>query len=399
MNESPRIKSSVEGESFVRVATFLYAFTGIVLPLIAFACAAPRGNWMADTPWQTSEFWVYATLVLKWPAAAAFYPLLLASIASMALFVWDRERFGQWLLVRIGLYGGVLLAAQFSWLIYAPTDEPVEAIVKTALAVLIIQGVGHLALILVAVATLSFVEWIKDRSSWRGFAVWVAIVACSIVAATLAYGELFIQRVAVVLFLALALTLAASPALALAAYVMASISVATAPPEPRIGWSIKSILGITTWIACQLGSWRQAMNLAILEYAALPTEDPSCFVCSAAARGHPWLVGSEPVQRPDGAVVWISYQLRVFKAAELALLAVAPRAHRSFRLIYNAVGPQLAARMTHPWLADMVYATLKPFEWSAAVLLWMLGVSAARVAALYSPISAHEGAEEPTAEL
>jgi hypothetical protein len=375
-----------DDETFARAVVFLYAFTGIILPLIAFGCAAPRGNWATDEPWQTSDFWVYATLVLRWPAVWPFYPLLLASMTAMALFLWDRRRFSQWLPVRIGLYGGVPLAAQFCWLVYAPTDQAVEAVVKTVIIVLIVLGVGHLALLLIAVVGVSLFQWLKHDWGWRGLVIASAIAAGAIlVTAFTAGGELGLPRIlAVPLFLIWVSALAASPAFALAAYFWASMSAATARQETRAGWSIKSILGLTTWFACQLGAWRQAMNLAIAEYATLPVEDTSCFVCTAAAQGHRSFVGSEAVRRSDGGIVWVTRQLRIFKAAELALMAIAPAAHQRLRRLYNALGPWIATRITHPLAADAAYAALKPLEWIARAVLLLCGIGPTEIAAIYS---------------
>ena len=64
-------------------------------------------------------------------------------------------------------------------------------------------------------------------------------------------------------------------------------------------------------------------------------------------------------------------QLRRFKAAELILAELAPAFHRRLRGIYDRVGPPLARRLTHAWIADLAWIALKPAELVAS---WCLRV-------------------------
>jgi hypothetical protein len=68
----------------------------------------------------------------------------------------------------------------------------------------------------------------------------------------------------------------------------------------------------------------------------------------------------------------VNGQLQVLKFAELALLAVKPRWHASLRRMYDVVGKSLARRIHSPFLADIAYLLLKPFEWLARWLLKMI---------------------------
>ncbi len=62
-------------------------------------------------------------------------------------------------------------------------------------------------------------------------------------------------------------------------------------------------------------------------------------------------------------------QTRTLKCAELILREACPRLHRVLRGAYDAVGPVLARRLTHPLLADTAYLALKPFEWLARAVV------------------------------
>ena len=109
-------------------------------------------------------------------------------------------------------------------------------------------------------------------------------------------------------------------------------------------------------------AWRGAYALALAEYAKLPTEPPpDCYVCTAAARGHRRWVGADARGCND--------QMRHLKAAELALMALAPRLHRRLRRVYDAWGPSLARRLRRPLVADLAYALLKPLEWACREIL------------------------------
>ncbi len=64
--------------------------------------------------------------------------------------------------------------------------------------------------------------------------------------------------------------------------------------------------------------------------------------------------------------------LETFKAAELTLACACPKWHRFLRQIYNRWGMPLARRIQSPWIADLIYVSLKPAEWLAAGLLFLL---------------------------
>jgi hypothetical protein len=100
--------------------------------------------------------------------------------------------------------------------------------------------------------------------------------------------------------------------------------------------------------------------IAFVTYRSLPDNPPSCFIVTAASRGHSNLVGSwiDPqTQFP------VNQQLLQFRAFEDWLQARSPDTHASVRRLYNYIGPVIAKRIDSPLKADVVYCLLKPVEW------------------------------------
>src|SRR5262249_50065016 len=88
----------------------------------------------------------------------------------------------------------------------------------------------------------------------------------------------------------------------------------------RFQFGLGHLLGATGWLVAHVCAWRVSYVLMMQEYSRLPKTPPGCFVCTAAARGHPWLVGSREYRLADGAVCRMNDQLRRLKAFELLLL-------------------------------------------------------------------------------
>ena len=103
---------------------------------------------------------------------------------------------------------------------------------------------------------------------------------------------------------------------------------------------------------------------ALAHYSSLPESPPSCFIVTAAARGHGRFVGSRPAARTG---LLENPQLCRMRALERRLQTRHPAFHRALRAGYNVVGPLVASRIRSPWSADAVYVLLKPLELAAAI--------------------------------
>ncbi|MEY2428153.1 MAG: hypothetical protein QOJ40_1038 [Verrucomicrobiota bacterium] len=104
-------------------------------------------------------------------------------------------------------------------------------------------------------------------------------------------------------------------------------------------------------------------------YSNLPNNPPSCFVVTAAARGHKTVVGPFLEIERHGKKREANRQLLTLWQFEAAWSVHAPRTHRMFRRFYNRLGPAIAARITSPWMADAAYILIKPTEFVAQIVV------------------------------
>lgn len=127
---------------------------------------------------------------------------------------------------------------------------------------------------------------------------------------------------------------------------------------PLIGTLVASL-------PCCIGSviWSQKW------YESLPDQPPSCFVVTAAGRGHHNIVGPFRNVSRHGRTCSANQQLLTLWQFEATWGKRSPRTHRAFRCIYNQVGPVVARRITSRWVADITYLALKPVELVAALVL------------------------------
>ncbi|MEO0796162.1 MAG: DUF6688 family protein [Verrucomicrobiota bacterium] len=102
---------------------------------------------------------------------------------------------------------------------------------------------------------------------------------------------------------------------------------------------------------------------------SLPDEPPDCFIVSASMQGHPLVVGEQSKIERRGVLRFANSQLRTFWQFEALWQDRSPRTHRSFRHLYNYIGPRIAAQIRTPVVADIVYFLLKPFEVFAALAI------------------------------
>jgi len=321
------------------------ALLGIVLPSICFLIAYASGTPL-DADWQDGSLKTYAALMLTGSAIGPFMPLLVGSMIGMGLLIWRPTHFARNVWARFSIYSGVLLAAQYCAIIGAGFGE---------------NGAGAAAYFgfsLVAIAVLwtfgiiSIVCLRSSRPNLRG--TYLAIT-------------LLLALLSLVYFPAhLFLPLIFSTPWALAAYTHMSVRLIFHGPGPRWRFSLARCLGVMTWLGVWFAAWRLSVMLMLEEYMQLPTQPPhNCYVATAAAKGHARFVGATQEPGCDGQPVRVNAQLRFLKAAELMLLCATPQLHRLIRKLYDAVGPRIAARLSHPLLADVAYLSLKPAEWMA----------------------------------
>jgi hypothetical protein len=133
-----------------------------------------------------------------------------------------------------------------------------------------------------------------------------------------------------------------------------------------------SKLGLASYARAVCGSlplWFVGAIWSRKVYESLPNNPPSCFVVTAASRGHERFVGPFVETTHNGRARLANQQLITLWQFEHFWRNRAPRSHAAFRRVYNHVGPILARRIDSPWLADAACLAIKPVEFMAALVI------------------------------
>ena len=315
-----------------RFERVLYGLAITVLPVLAF-----WGTYVLGPDWQSGEFSDYIALLLKPQSAILFIGLISYSAISLLLLLIRPAYFSEKLLIRFGLYTGVLLT--FQYVILATMMMGFSPI----------SGIGLVCF-----------YWLTKKVGARlGF--WRTLGAFVIFILGLSLILMAVIKGSFESFLIFPLAILASGA-PVVCFTIATTIARQLLRNYDIPFAITSfrISCFVTWLMGYTAAWVYSVYQMFELYNALPKEPP-CYVVTAAAQGHPRFVGSQPVSTSSG-IIWVNRQLQTLKCAELALQALAPRLHRLLRFIYDIVGPVLARRLTHPLLADIAYLSLKPAE-------------------------------------
>jgi len=307
--------------------------------------------------WQDGHFSSYVRLFLQPEAAWVFFPLLAYSSVTMLCLLLDPQRYAESFFVRMGIYTAVLLSLQYSILTLLILEFQWE-------------GSGQV-LLLWSVPLIIFGLYWAAVKKWNHKNVNLT-VALLVVAAFLwiifSTGAWPLDASAFLLPLALLVPCTPVWCLLIAGYTSSRL---LKHYETRL--SLKRGAAIATWLLGFATAWRIGVLRTLELYAALPTRPPpDCYIATAAAQGHARFVGSRAIRLPDGQLMFVNAQLQRLKCAELSLMAVYPAAHRRLRVIYNVLGKRLARGILNPFLADIAYLSLKPFEWLAISALRVL---------------------------
>lgn len=68
--------------------------------------------------------------------------------------------------------------------------------------------------------------------------------------------------------------------------------------------------GMGLWLAAYVGALRFNILKMYELYAALPPQPPNCYIATAAAQGHPHIVGSHPLRLENGNFMQVNPQLQ-----------------------------------------------------------------------------------------
>jgi len=384
-----RRTSFAEGRFSGYARTLLLA-GGVVGPIVCFVSAAPQGiHWWGESPWQSGSLRHYAFAFGKWTAASAFYPLLIYSMTCCLLVTIHWKRWVDRLWVRAGLYTGVILAVQYHFIVHRPSDWSPEEFVPGAIIFMAIAGISAVAVSLVPLIW-SALRWLSNCvGRWR-WLMWGGLGLAIVVGTTIRYGttdnwwRTALAAPMGTIIVAWLVTLVSGTVWATMTYGLLSLNAWRHRPNRQWSFGLMPLLGSFTWLAGFLAAWRTSLQLAIFEYSQLPMEDPNCYVCTAAAGGHRWLVRREPVWTATGKRVSVNQQMRILKSAELVLRHSSPPLHRICRGIYDRWGRRVSHRLDRPWKADISYVTMKPVEMTCRAFLALLGIRRTTIDRLYT---------------
>ncbi|MCP4141368.1 MAG: hypothetical protein GY755_13975 [Chloroflexi bacterium] len=319
----------------------LYAFITIAMPIISFAITYDD---ILNPDWQDGHISSYAGILLGGTVSRYFFPFLIYAIIAFGLLLFAPKGFSRSFFIRLGIYTGGILALQYVIILSVFTNG-VGAIIAI---------VGGLAL------------FFSTRFLYRKFGVKKTVL----IYIAFFLGFYAIWALATDFRDALsALSLVVIFFFATAPFAVLVIATLTSwHLQKEYPFSRKEVLGLGAWLFPYVAAWRLAILKMMEVYSSLPTQPP-CYIATAAAKGHPRFVKSEPVLANNGKIININPQLRYLKFAEICLVIIVPSFHKILRKIYDLVGKKLAQRINHPLLADMAYLMLKPFEWGTRFVM------------------------------
>lgn len=340
-----------------------FFLTGFLFPTACIAFVIFFGGPpIINVPWQSGKLEDYYAVLLAWPCLGIFLPLITYSMLCLATWViWPKTQ--QSIVIRLGIYSGIPLAALYLCLIVATSFVITficAAIIGPLLALIIFLtgyflnrikrfSILHLLMFMTVVGALFGLLQLTD--SWR------RVIESPILIA------------------------AATPTLNFITYVRAAIMLILRPKSSdsnfrrdALGWLIAFPLLLLTWLT----TWKLAIDLVFVEYSKLPATAPNCYLSAAAQHRHSWMLGE--------AAQGVSLQTKRLKFLEIALRCAAPKQHAALRRIYDHFGPPLAAFCRKsPWFADMSYLLLLPLELTAVTLATALQISSTQIKKLYQP--------------
>ena len=359
-----------------------FFLTGVLFPMICLTViGAGYGSGSLEAPWQSGRLVHYIAVLTGRPTIFVFWPLLFFSFFCLSRWCFNPLKHNSFW-IQIGLVTGVIQSMVFSILLFFMSG-PVSQIMALF--------IGPLLALIVFLIDLA----IRKKLVTRRFSIKYLIGLTTLVSASLALiMAAGVTPVAIAqgalgyLFVGLLLIIGSATTLGFITFCRVCFaSFFIAKQNGRSSGLIPQILGWLAWLGAYGSTWKAALDLMMIEYLKLPTTDPNCSVSSAAANGHPELVGSfelDPTQ--TGKVTGkINRQMQRLKFLEFALATSLPSMHCLIRRIYNRFGPAVAlVCRANIWFSDLTFLFLKPLEWIAIGIQVSLGVNSRSVERIYT---------------
>ena len=372
-DESPK---TTPPEHFRGDRQAFHLFAGAVAPFVPMWASIAVGRGGPSVTYRQFEHHVpvseFASVFLGSHVFWMFAPFCLASMACFVAVLWDWKRAKHWYL-RLGVYGGAVLGMMFSVAIGMAMGDFNLPGAGLSFSLGLSISKGWLAPLVVAFfyGIYFLHHGLKRRHRYAHVVMWwllLGMPCLGMVLKGVTTGNVGAVYAPILLVLPMA-TIASAPLVALS-YGLMSWHLIRAYEWQK---PIHSSVSAAVWLSGLGMTLRAAFHRSVQIYESLPTEYGNCYVATAAARGSPWLVGSDENGVTD--------QLRFLKAFEFLLILAFPRFHRLLRKIYNFAGPKLAKMIAkRVWLANCAYFSLKPAEFAARLALRVLGGDATAAA-------------------
>ncbi|MEL6106190.1 MAG: DUF6688 family protein [Planctomycetota bacterium] len=345
-----------------QLETVVLFYCGLVAPVFAHLFLVPTLT--GDIRYQTGLLRDQYGFVLTFGALIWMYPLILFSLASFCATVLDLDHTGREFWARLGLSTSIPIGVLYH----------IAVVVRFGLepAWLIGYHLAPLAIWLLGWGYVKFIIWVTPnrRAAWL-YGLTILFGGLTLITTLVVIGtreRSYFSLLVIPFLLFFWGSLIYSPLLMLSSHGWLIARVHTRHSSAR-RLSLRWLMSWVTWLGCLFAACRYAVSTSLDEYSRLPLQDPgSCFVATAACRGHRRLVGSREVARG----YWLSPQLQRLKAFEIAMQALLPGFHRVIRQLYNTFGPVMARRVTSRWAGDCCYLLLKPAECIAVICLFLL---------------------------
>jgi hypothetical protein len=334
---------------------FLYALAVTVLPILCFISID-----ILKPDWQSGKFSDYVALFLSPKAAWIFFPLIAYSSISLLILLLSPKRYVEFSWTRFGIYTGTFIALQFTILTFL---------------VLLDEFFIVLAAWVIPFVVIPIYHWLVNKWGARKINIIISgLLFIGILFQVMRYldsGNAFTP-----VFFLLGWMLISAPFWSLLIMGQTSLHLLK-NYETKLTFAHG--IGSVIWLVAFIEAWRFGILKTLELYAALPANPPNCYIATAAARGHARIVGSREVILANGQSMRVNAQLQRLKCGELALLETFPYMHKTLRIIYDVVGKKLARRMQNPFLADVAYIFLKPFEWITILALQLFAPQAIKI--------------------
>jgi len=372
---APPPRHEVRAKFWTLMGRVLCAVFGIVVPIAEFGMAASLDRNLGPE-WQSGRIGDRFSIALWGSVGWPMYFFTAPAVVAMLVAIISPRLVARIVPLRWALYSGVPHAFVYQLVLGIVVSQPSQEMLAPAWALLAGATILATAGLLAAFAWLQSPAKVK-RVSKTSITIAIVVGIGAIILAAVTCGP------SSLLFLLLFVPLVGAPMLAMTVFTGMSIGVYRHPDKTPLPRWISPLVWVG-WLGGYALTWQLVAERAIAAYHTLPTAAPSCFIATAAARGHRRLTGAQPVAFADHTLVLVTCQLRTFKCFEIVLAALLPRTHRLFRRVYNSVGPCLARRLGHPLAASAAYCAIKPAEIAAQLFLQLvLEHPAAAIARFY----------------